>query len=455
MMLLLTWRRCWPCYGRPLSHRRPFLPWQSLAISDQRLRGRPPIGLGFVERLAAIAGCGMNNQAARRPPPVPHAHIDIAAKPAAASSSKDVEAVPSRTASGVAPPPGLAPRQRTLLWVAIAVLVAACATAAIVLGVGASQSKGSSTNGSAAPPAQPQPPPAVSTPAAGANPGSVPAGAGSAAPTTAAAVPPASVPAGYVMSGTPPFTVPSGFTALWWDEFDSLDTSKWTLVTGPLPNPDGGVQTFTASPANVATSNGNLSITAVKEAAGYTSARLNSTGSWYPRMQLPDGRKVKSVHVAARIKLPPAGTGLQAGFSMLPVQIKDGAWSAAAEIGIMGSVDMKEVMQGVYYGDSWPADASDVKTKLSTDEEYHIFAVDWDRDTITTRIDGQETNSFEVGWTAKPSAGGPQPAPFDQPFSLILDVAVGSSWAGPPDASTPAAASMVVDYVRVFAKMAS
>lgn len=34
-------------------------------------------------------------------------------------------------------------------------------------------------------------------------------------------------------------------------------------------------------------------------------------------------------------------------------------------------------------------------------------------------------------------------------------VAVGSSWSGQPDASTPASASMVVDYVRVFAKVAS
>lgn len=49
-------------------------------------------------------------------------------------------------------------------------------------------------------------------------------------------------------------------------------------------------------------------------------------------LQLPDGRKVKSVHVAARIKLPPPSKGLQASLYMLPVQNKYGAWPASGEV---------------------------------------------------------------------------------------------------------------------------
>ncbi|KAL4445722.1 hypothetical protein ABPG77_008921 [Micractinium sp. CCAP 211/92] len=401
----------------------------------------------------------MTTQAARRPPPVPHAHIHLSARSTAASSSKDLEAVgpPSRTASGA----GLDSRHRTLFWVALVVLVAACATAAIVLGVGMGKSKGSSSSSSSehAAPVPQQPPPAAAgnKPAAGAAPASsTPAGAASAGPPAAAAPPPAAGPADNVMQGTPPFFVPSGFTALWWDEFDGLDTGKWALGAGPPANSGDGLQTYTASPANVAVANGNLSITAVKDGTGYTSARLDTkaSGSWYPGMQLPDGRKVKSVHVAARIKLPPPSKGLQATLHMLPVTNKYGGWPASGEIVVMGSVDMKEAVQAIRYGDAWPADEkSEVKSKLSTDEQYHTFAVDWERDTFTMRIDSEKTKSFEEWWTA--ARGAKHPAPFDQPFYLILDLSVGTSWAGQPDASTPASASMVVDYVRVFAKMAS
>lgn len=48
--------------------------------------------------------------------------------------------------------------------------------------------------------------------------------------------------------------------------------------------------------------------------------------------QLPDGRKVKSVHVAARIKLPPPCKGLQASLYMQPVDSKYGAWPASGEV---------------------------------------------------------------------------------------------------------------------------
>ena len=50
------------------------------------------------------------------------------------------------------------------------------------------------------------------------------------------------------------------------------------------------------------------------------------------------------------------------------------------------------------------------------------------------------------------STGGAFPAPFDQPFHLILNLAVGGAWPGPPDASTVFPQRMTVDYVRVYQK---
>lgn len=53
------------------------------------------------------------------------------------------------------------------------------------------------------------------------------------------------------------------------------------------------------------------------------------------------------------------------------------------------------------------------------------------------------------GWyTAAPNA--PPQAPFDAPFQVILNVAVGGTWPGPPDATTPFPATMAVEHVRVW-----
>lgn len=67
-----------------------------------------------------------------------------------------------------------------------------------------------------------------------------------------------------VRRGGPTHPTPPNQLGRRWDEFDGLDTGKWTLETGRPSTPGDGVQTFTASPANVAVANGNLSITAVK-----------------------------------------------------------------------------------------------------------------------------------------------------------------------------------------------
>lgn len=56
------------------------------------------------------------------------------------------------------------------------------------------------------------------------------------------------------------------------------------------------------------------------------------------------------------------------------------------------------------------------------------------------------------GWFTAAAPDRPQ-APFDQPFSLILNLAVGGDWPGGPDASTPFPATMLVDYARVVARL--
>ena len=47
----------------------------------------------------------------------------------------------------------------------------------------------------------------------------------------------------------------------------------------------------------------------------------------------------------------------------------------------------------------------------------------------------------------------PWPAPFDRPFYLVMNVAVGGKFLGNPDRTTAFPAEMVVDYVRVYEKV--
>ncbi len=85
--------------------------------------------------------------------------------------------------------------------------------------------------------------------------------------------------------------------------------------------------------------------------------------------------------------------------------------------------------------------------------------MDWSLDTLAFSIDGQPTWTLHSrasqnggeGWFSQGASAGLQ-APFDAPFFIILNLAVGGRFPKSPDASTPFPATMAVDYVRVFAK---
>jgi beta-glucanase (GH16 family) len=71
---------------------------------------------------------------------------------------------------------------------------------------------------------------------------------------------------------------------------------------------------------------------------------------------------------------------------------------------------------------------------------YHVYAVEWTRRKITWLVDGKvfgHLASYQ-GW------------PFDHPFNIILNLAVGGMWPGPPNSSTHFPATMHVDWVRVY-----
>lgn len=239
------------------------------------------------------------------------------------------------------------------------------------------------------------------------------------------------------------------YELVWQDEFegDSLDTSRWDVQLGTgCPDLCGWgnneLQFYRAENATVA--DGLLTITAKEEFYGgraYTSARIRSIY----RGDFRYGR------FEARIKLP-AGRGLWPAFWMLPTHSVYGTWAASGEIDIMelvGQVPYR-TLGTIHYGGSWPENTYSTwtYTKTSPDftEDFHVFALEWDETELRWYVDDVLYRTESFWWSSQ----SPYPAPFDQDFHLLLNLAVGGNLPGAPDATTPFPAEMVIDYVRVY-----
>lgn len=119
-----------------------------------------------------------------------------------------------------------------------------------------------------------------------------------------------------------------------------------------------------------------------------------------------------------------------------------------------------------FTSDRWPANSHAGKDHVlprgTSIREFHVYALEWEPGEIRWYIDGKLFQTQSFWWSSSKSEGGkganparetdlnPWPAPFDQPFYLIMNLAVGGRFLGNPDSTTVFPAEMVVDYVRVY-----
>ena len=258
-------------------------------------------------------------------------------------------------------------------------------------------------------------------------------------------------------------------TLVWSEEFDGpeIDPETWFFATGDgsevgLPGGWGNNELQYYLPDNAMIVNGVLQITARRETAGgldYTSARINTED----RFAFQYGR------IEANIKLP-AGQGIWPAFWMLsqdsdylctafPSQ-NDGEdacrWAAIGEIDIVEAVNLdgtgeNEIFGTIHYGGEFPYNTS-TETKFTptadVTDNFHRYAVEWDADEIRWYFDG-ELYAVQNSWFSTADNGGPG-APFNQPFHILLNVAVGGNFPGSPNGTTPFPVTMEVDWVRVY-----
>ena len=262
--------------------------------------------------------------------------------------------------------------------------------------------------------------------------------------------------AGLLLCGSACASSRAERTPIWSDEFDGsvVNPLKWEFQIGDgtaygLPAGWGNneLQHYTNDPSNVFVSDGALHIVARRAQAGgpsYTSARLRTRGFGEFRY----GR------IEARIDLP-RGQGIWPAFWMLPTDSPYGGWAAGGEIDIMETVNEADAVHGtLHFGGRWPRNQStggELNDGTDWAADYHVYAIEWEPDEMRWYVDDvMYSRKTAMQWYSESDTDNRR-APFDYPFHLLLNIAVGGNWPGNPDDTTSFPQTMRVDYVRVYA----
>jgi beta-glucanase (GH16 family) len=247
---------------------------------------------------------------------------------------------------------------------------------------------------------------------------------------------------------------PASETLIWSDEFSgpagsAPDPSKWSIQTGGGGWGNEELEYYTARAANVSLDgHGHLMITARRESytggdgvtREFTSARLQTKGLFATTY----GR------IEARMRLP-AGAGLWPAFWALGSDIEDVGWPACGEIDVMESLGSDPfTLHGSLHGPEEGAPrgytlTASAHSPSSLASGFHDYGVLWTPSAITFTFDGRP---YSVRTRA--SLSPEQEWVFNEPFFLLLNLAVGGNWPGAPAPSTRFPATMLIDWVRVY-----
>jgi len=235
---------------------------------------------------------------------------------------------------------------------------------------------------------------------------------------------------------------------IWSDEFTqpdgaAPDPSKWAFDVGGDGWGNDELEYYTSRTNNARIEQGKLVIEACREELGarhYTSARLLTKGKW----------SWKYVRVEARIKIP-RGPGMWPALWMMGTNMDAVGWPTGGEIDIMENIGREPGMvHGTVHGPGYSGGNGIGGSFIlpggkAFADQFHLFAMEWETNRIKWFVD--DKLFFSV--TPKSLPNGAQWV-FTAPQFLLLNLAVGGSWPGKPDATTAFPQRMLVDYVRVY-----
>ena len=245
-----------------------------------------------------------------------------------------------------------------------------------------------------------------------------------------------------------------GYHLVWNDEFEGteLSTDDWNYEEHEVGWVNNELQEYIPSSDYAFVKDGELVIQPVKNEengkVSYISGRVNTQNK----------HDIKYGWIEARIKVP-EGKGFLPAFWMMPQDEQYyGQWPKCGEIDIMEVLGDSTTMNygTLHYGEPHKQNQGTYTLSDGTfSNEYHTFAIEWEPGVIKWYVDGNQYYETSDWFTAVDGEDEkPYPAPFDQPFHVILNVAVGGDWPGSPDDSTifDDRAAMKIDYVRMFQK---
>ena len=246
-----------------------------------------------------------------------------------------------------------------------------------------------------------------------------------------------------------------GYKLKWKDDFngDSLNKADWNVETHEPGWVNSEWQAYVDSADNIQVKDGKLLLKPIKTVdkdgnASYTSGRINTQGR----------HDFKYGYFECRAKVP-TGKGYLPAFWMMPTDENlYGQWPKCGEIDIMEVMgqETNKAYGTIHYGEPHAQSQGTYSVSAADNfaDNYHTYAVDWEPGKITWYIDGIKYHEESDWFSAKENQGTvAYPAPFDQPFYMILNLAVGGSWVGYPDESTTYDdQQFAIDYVKVYQK---
>lgn len=233
---------------------------------------------------------------------------------------------------------------------------------------------------------------------------------------------------------------------IWSEEFNYTglpDSSKWSCETGGDGWGNNELQNYTAKDSSTAyVSNGVLKITVKKIKKGkndYSSARLVTKN----KAEFTYGR----IEIKAKLA---KGRGVWPAIWMLGSNAAKTGWPACGEIDIMEHVGFeKDTILGTVHTGAYNHVMGTHKGKKIFIEDpynsFHLYGIEWDKDYIDFMLDGKTFFKFDNEHKTNAEW------PFDNPFFLILNIAVGGNLGGQKGVDPSIfPTSMEIDYIRVY-----
>ncbi|WP_086609041.1 glycoside hydrolase family 16 protein [Erythrobacter donghaensis] len=275
-----------------------------------------------------------------------------------------------------------------------------------------------------------------------------------------------------------------GWQLVWADEFEgeALDRTKWTPEESCWGGGSNEWQCYTDRPDNIAVEGGLLLLKARKERFTGPARPPETADDPNPVLTQPytSGKvRTRGLHawryarIEVRAKVP-AGQGTWPAVWMMQNNDTYGPWPLSGEIDILEAINIgatcpeceggrgeNRTISAVHFGDLWPnnrfvANKTALESGALPSDDFHVYAVEWGEGLIRFLVDDRVhfTVTQDQWDTASPIAKGNPAAPFDQPFYVMANLAVGGRLPEENNAKGVAASSFpaqfAIDWIRVY-----